>query len=268
MIGREINKYDKIGKNYNRTRKADLYLTERLFHHLNPQKTGKYLDIGCGTGNYTIALSQKGIDFIGVEPSDKMLNKARAKNNRIEWKSGKAENIPLENETIDGVLVSLTIHHWTDLNKSFNEINRVLKMNGRFVLFTSTSEQMYGYWLNRYFPKMLKDSIEQMPKFAVIEENLMKNGFEIIETEKYFVRDDLEDLFLYAGKHDPQMYLNEQFRQGISSFSDLANLDEVESGLKKLAEDIEIGKIDEIIDEFENELGDYLFVIAKKKTEA
>ncbi|MBX3163806.1 MAG: hypothetical protein KF900_04950 [Bacteroidetes bacterium] len=31
-------KYDKIGTNYNSTRQADVYLTERLFHLLQPQK--------------------------------------------------------------------------------------------------------------------------------------------------------------------------------------------------------------------------------------
>ena len=55
-------KYDKIGINYNLTRKADNYLTERLYALLNPDKSGIYLDIGCGTGNYTIEFQKKGLD--------------------------------------------------------------------------------------------------------------------------------------------------------------------------------------------------------------
>ena len=46
-------KYDKIGIEYNLTRKADKYLTEQLLFHLNPKEHAQYLDIGCGTGNYT-----------------------------------------------------------------------------------------------------------------------------------------------------------------------------------------------------------------------
>jgi hypothetical protein len=43
---------------------------------------------------------------------------------------------------------SLTIHHWTDLKSGFSKLNKVLKPNGRIVIFTSTPKQMIGYWLN------------------------------------------------------------------------------------------------------------------------
>jgi predicted TPR repeat methyltransferase len=69
-------KYDKIGIGYNSTRQADPYLTERLLYHLQPKNNKLYLDIGCGTGNYTCALDDKGISFIGVEPSGEMLREA------------------------------------------------------------------------------------------------------------------------------------------------------------------------------------------------
>ncbi len=57
-------KYDAIGTNYNQTRKADPYLTEQLLKHLNPTKEGVYLDIGCGTGNYTNALREKDFSLL------------------------------------------------------------------------------------------------------------------------------------------------------------------------------------------------------------
>ena len=40
-------KYDKIGLDYNLTRKADKYLTAQLLYPLKPIKDGKYLDIRC-----------------------------------------------------------------------------------------------------------------------------------------------------------------------------------------------------------------------------
>jgi ubiquinone/menaquinone biosynthesis C-methylase UbiE len=260
-------KYDRIGKNYNQTRKADPYLAKRLFHHLKPESNGPYLDIGCGTGNYTNALNKMGIDFIGVEPSTGMLEKARDKNKQIDWREGKAENIPLEDDTVDGCLATLTTHHWNDLEKAFLEINRVLKPKGRIVIFTSNPELMKGYWLNHYFPKILAASISQMPSFETTEKALEKGNFKIIETEKYFVREDLEDLFLYSGKHTPKIYLQQHFRIGISSFTDLANASEVEDGLEKLKEDIETGKVKSVIKNYENDHGDYLFIVASQNRE-
>ena len=70
-------KYDDIGINYNETRSADPYIAERLLKNLNPKTNGLYLDIGCGTGNYTNELQKKGFNFIGIDPSKKMLEKAR-----------------------------------------------------------------------------------------------------------------------------------------------------------------------------------------------
>ena len=83
-------KYDKIGLNYNDTRSADPYITERLLKNLKPNINGIYADIGCGTGNYTIELQKKGFNFIGIDPSEKMLAKAKQKNQHINWVHGQA----------------------------------------------------------------------------------------------------------------------------------------------------------------------------------
>ena len=257
-------KYDNIGLNYNETRTADPYIAERLLKNLNPKANGLYLDIGCGTGNYTSTFQKKGFHFIGIDPSEKMLETAKLKNHHIDWKLGKVENIPLDSECIDGVIGSLTIHHWDDLEKGFTELFRVLKPNTNIVIFTSSPKQMKGYWLHHYFPKMLEDSIQQMPAFNIIKTTLANSGFSNLETELYNIKPNLKDLFLYCGKQNPKLYLNPTVRQGISSFSSLANKTEVEMGLKKLEIDIENNSIQTIMDAYNNELGDYLFIIGKK----
>lgn len=257
-------KYDTIGIDYNLTRTADRYLTEQLLHHLQPSTGGLYLDIGCGTGNYTHALQQKGLDFIGIDPSPLMLEKARIKNSQIDWRLGSAENTELSEGWVDGIIGSLTIHHWTNLKQGFAEMCRILKPSGRIVIFTSTPQQMKGYWLNHYFPKMLADSIEQMPSLAKVSAAMTASGLELLKSQKYSIRPDLEDHFLYCGKHDPERYFNDQIRQGISSFSALSNRSEVESGLAALRKDIDRGKFTEIMQSYENDLGDYLYVIGQK----
>lgn len=45
--------YDTIGKTYDSTRQADPEITQKLLELLCPIVGGKYLDIGCGSGNYT-----------------------------------------------------------------------------------------------------------------------------------------------------------------------------------------------------------------------
>jgi ubiquinone/menaquinone biosynthesis C-methylase UbiE len=261
--------YNKIGTAYNETRRADRFLTERFRRFLSPAANENYLDVGCGTGNYTCALAVgEDYKFYGVDPSETMLEKARLRNCNVIWQTGAAENLPFENEFFTGVIASLTIHHWKDLQKAFSEISRVLKSTGTFVLFTTLPEQTAAYWLTEYFPKMMKDSVDQLPPLSAIENALTKANLKIENRENYFVRDDLEDLFLYSGKPRPEIYLQAEIRRGISSFSNLANAEEVEKGLRRLSEDIESGKISEVIEKYKNNIGDYLFLVAGKTNQA
>lgn len=257
-------RYNKIGVGYNQTRKADPYLTERLTWLLSPTPNGIYLDIGCGTGNYTRAIAKNEFAFIGVEPSTEMLDKAKAIESSIEWQLGTAEDTKLESESIDGILATFTLHHWTDLNNGFAEMQRVLKPGGSMVILTSEPGQTARYWLAEYFPNMIADSVKWLPSLNNIVEAAQDAGFGTYKTEIYNVQPDLRDLFLYAGKHNPAIYLRPEVRKGISSFSVLSNAAEVEEGLKKLEADIETGRIKQVMASYEHDEGDYLFVKIEK----
>ena len=256
-----IAKYDKIGINYDLTRTADDYLVNQFKLLLNLKEDGTYLDIGCGTGNYTNGVYREHLNFIGVDPSIEMLSIAKKRNPQINWILGSAESLSLNDKSVEGVFGCMTIHHWSSLNDGFSELHRVLKGNGSMVIFTSTAEQMKNYWLNHYFPKMMSDSIKQMPAFSDIESALVKNGFAISEKNIYNIDNNLKDQFLYCGKNNPKIYLNQSVRKGISSFASLAYQAEVKSGLLQLESDINSQKIDEIIDSYKNDLGDYLFTV-------
>ncbi len=257
-------KYDTIGINYNQTRKADPYLAQQLRHHLAPRPDGRYLDIGCGTGNYTMMIQDGVYDFVGVDPSEEMLQQARRRSSDIDWRQGRAEQCGLPDASVDGIVASLTIHHWHNLAAGCREMWRVLRPGGRMVIFTSTPVQMRGYWLNHYFPKMLADSIQQMPARAVLERCLSEAGFDTISSTPYSIHPELIDLFLYCGKHQPERYLDARIRAGISSFADLANQAEVTQGLSRLQSDIGSGAITQIMANYANTDGDYLYLVASK----
>jgi SAM-dependent methyltransferase len=257
-------KYDKIGVGYNTTRKADPYLLGRMYDLLQPQPEQPYLDLGCGTGNYTIALHGMGLDIIGLDPSIEMLDKAQARAPEIKWLEGVAEELPFADGSFQGILASLTLHHWRDIRVGLSEAARVLRPGGRVVMFTATPQQMEGYWLRHYFPKMLADSTRLMPTLENIAEAIALGGLQLITTEKYFIQEDLQDWFLLAGKHNPSIYLQPEVRRGISSFAAVANADEVEHGLIHLAADIQSGKVKAVIDSYANQDGDYLFVVGEK----
>src|SRR5436309_2195846 len=111
-----MNLYDSVAINYNLTRKADPYIANKLFQLLNSsfQAEKEFLDVGCGTGNYTLKLSSLGLNFCGIDPSIKMIEIAKVQSNKIDWKVESAEQISYSSSRFSGILAVLTIHHWRD----------------------------------------------------------------------------------------------------------------------------------------------------------
>ena len=256
--------YNNIGATYNLTRRADPYLSERIFTHLSPNSSGLYLDIGCGTANYLKALTDKGLHFYGVDPSENMLDQAKAKNIPATFINATAENIPLADNFFDGAIAILTLHHWKNMLKGLQEVNRVLKPKARLVLFSFTPEQMRGYWLCHYFPKMMERCIPMTPEIPGMEELFNESGFSLVKTEKYFIKNDLQDHFLYSNKHFPESYLSAEIRNNASSFRAFSDPQEVTQGVLALEEDIKSGEINSVINAYANDRGDYLFFVVEK----
>jgi ubiquinone/menaquinone biosynthesis C-methylase UbiE len=256
--------YDKIGKTYDHTRKADSEIVRRILNHLSPCFSGRYLDIGCGSGNYTEAIFRNGFNIRGIDISEEMLEKARKKHPEIEWIKGDARSLPLPNGIFDGATCILATHHIKDIETAFREAFRVIT-KGNFVIFTSFPEQIENFWLNEYFPNLMKKASTVMHRNEEIFTALKAAGFKNIKTDKFFVSNDLQDWFLHAGKYRPHIYLDPMVRSGISTFALEANQEEIVKGLESLKQDIASGKIDQIIQSYENDLADYTFVISQKE---
>jgi len=255
-------RYNTIGKDYNTTRRADPFIVERLYAMLAPIPAGIYLDIGCGTGNYLTAFSHKGLQFIGVDPSEVMLQQAKAKNDHTVFIQAKAESLSLPGAHFDGTIAVLTMHHWDDIGKGLMEVHRVLKPGAHMACFSFTPQQVMGYWLRHYFPEMIERSSRTIPAWNEMEQLLLNAGFSHVETEPYFIKEDLQDNFLYSHKTRPEQYLRQEIRNNISSFTSFSDRGEVAKGLLQLETDINSGKIKEIMKNYENEIGDYLFIQA------
>ena len=257
--------YNSIGTGYNNKRTADPYLAKRLYENVVSEAKSPYLDIGCGTGNYTIALQNKGLDMWGIDPSSKMLETAQAKSDICRWVLGSAESIPIEDGFFEGITGILTLHHWKDFTAAFKELYRILKPGGKMVFFSSTPQQMEHYWLNHYFKTMLRDSIVQMPSYETIAAAAGNAGFTMLPAEPYRIQDNLQDHFLYVGKNRPELYFDEAVRNGISSFASLANAKEVAEGLAQLRTDIDNRTFEAVRSRYNNAGGDYIFIKAIKE---
>ena len=255
--------YDRIGVGYDATRRADPYIVSRLLHHLGSSSRRYCLDLACRTGNYTAAIAAAGNRVIAIDQSAVMLEGSREKSPCVTWIRSNADALPFAAASFDGAISTLAHHHFPDIDAAFAEVFRVLKPESRFVIFTFTPEQMRGYWLNEYFPTICQRAIDQARRLET-PNRLARAGFLEIAAELYEVRTDLQDLFMYSGKHEPSRYLDPRVRAGISGFAVNPDNPEIASGCVRLADDIKSGGFEAVATRYRNHLGDYVFFAARR----
>jgi ubiquinone/menaquinone biosynthesis C-methylase UbiE len=254
--------YDHIGSTYAGSRRADPVIAACLARELRLTADGAYLDVACGTGNYTQALSRQGGAWTGVDVSAVMLAQARQKSGHMVWVQASADALPFPDACFDGALCTLGIHHFSGLDRPFAQVRRTLR-TGAFVIFTGLAEQMRAYWLCHYFPQMMARSIAKMPTQAQIRQALSRAGFASVNFTPFMVTNSLQDLFLYSGKHRPQLYLDDAIRSNISSFAQLTSTTELADGLDRLRHDLQTGAFSSVQARYEDSLGDYAVVTAE-----
>ncbi|ASJ12584.1 class I SAM-dependent methyltransferase [Thermococcus thioreducens] len=97
-------------------------------------KSGKALDLGCGTGNYTLELKKRGFDVIGLDASEGMLGVARSKG--LNCIKGDAYSLPFPDESFDLVLSVTMFEFIYEPEIVVAEISRVLKPGGEVIIGT------------------------------------------------------------------------------------------------------------------------------------
>jgi demethylmenaquinone methyltransferase/2-methoxy-6-polyprenyl-1,4-benzoquinol methylase len=126
-----------------------------------------YLDVACGTGDISALLRKRNPSsaVIAMDPNLDMLQKGREKQANkgvigIEWRQGSAEQIPLEDNSVDVVTISFGLRNVTDKERSLKEFFRVLKPGGQFLCLEfskvehSLLSQLYSMYSNEIIPRL------------------------------------------------------------------------------------------------------------------
>jgi ubiquinone/menaquinone biosynthesis C-methylase UbiE len=94
-------------------------------------------DIGAGTGFITEELVQNGLKVIAVDQSEAMLEelgKKFSQFDKVEYRKGVFNNLPLQNETVDFVFANMYLHHVELPQVAIEEMVRILKPGGKVVI--------------------------------------------------------------------------------------------------------------------------------------
>jgi ubiquinone/menaquinone biosynthesis C-methylase UbiE len=107
------------------------------------------LDIGCGAGHVSVALSPISQQVTAYDLTQSMLEqvtilaKERQLSN-IVTQLGNADTLPFADATFDIIVTRYSAHHWQNPQQALREIRRVLKSGGMFLLSDVVSPEYYA----------------------------------------------------------------------------------------------------------------------------
>jgi demethylmenaquinone methyltransferase / 2-methoxy-6-polyprenyl-1,4-benzoquinol methylase len=100
------------------------------------------LDVAAGTGDFARELRRQGQRAVATDLSYNMLHTARGVEPRVQ---ADASRLPFRWGAFDGVTCGYALRNFTDLEKTFSEMARVLRPGGRLSLL-EVAEPTAGVW--------------------------------------------------------------------------------------------------------------------------
>lgn len=118
----------------------------------------RVLDACCGTGDLALADLHAGAARVtGLDFSERMLERARAKSSEVEWVQGDALALPFPDDSFDGATVGFGVRNLDDLEAGLRELRRVLRQGGRLGILEITRPRgllrpFYKLWFDGLIP--------------------------------------------------------------------------------------------------------------------
>lgn len=179
---------------------------DKAFEILGKKALTQITDVATGTGDLLIywreQAKKNGVDiekYVGIDPSVGMLDVARKKVDFAQFIEGKAQDLPIEDESTDVISISYGIRNVVDRMEALHEFNRALKPNGIVMILEFTKQDRSGmvdkvvdFGMKKVLPrvgglisknyeayKYLPESIEEFLTTDMLAKELEEAGFEM-----------------------------------------------------------------------------------------
>ena len=201
--------YDKIALDYARHRQVHPEVLRSLATTSGVGCDSRVLEVGCGTGNYVLALERvAGVDGWGIDPSKGMLDRAKERSGDIHFQVGRAEILEFPTNFFDLVFSVDLIHHVGDQLAYFREAYRVLAVGGRLCTVTDSE------WIIRhrqplaiYFPETVQPELDRYPRISELSHLMELVGFIGEIEERVEFTSQLTDAQAYRDKAFSALHL-------------------------------------------------------------
>jgi SAM-dependent methyltransferase len=174
--------YDDLAEDYAKHRTIHPGVLRALLSTSHLSESSRVLEVGCGTGNYLAALqSVSACAASGVDPSEKMLTKARARGFPASLHRGRAEKLDFPDASFDLVFSVDVIHHVVGRAEYYAEAYRVLGDGGRLCTVTDSRETIRKREpLAVYFPETIAVELARYPQMEAQCEMMTDAGFRAV----------------------------------------------------------------------------------------
>ena len=167
----------------------------------DPLPYGTALELGAGTGFFSLNLKQAGVlDEVHVtDLSPGMVEAAQANADmlgfHVEGRVADAERIPYEDNTFDVVVGHAVIHHIPDVEAAFREMLRVLKPGGRFVIAGEPTR--IGDWYARRLGQLTWAAATRITHLPPLRERWAKEQEQLDESSRAAALEAVVDLHTF-----------------------------------------------------------------------
>jgi len=159
--------YNKFNEDKRLTRRHGVieYITSMKYIHqfLEEKQNAKIIDIGAGTGRYSVALAEEGYDVTAVELCNSNLGKLKAKRSTVKAFKGTATNLKkFQDDTYDITILFGPMYHLLtheEKLQALKEAKRVTKKGG--IIFVAYIMNEYSILTYGFKEKHVKECVEQ-----------------------------------------------------------------------------------------------------------
>jgi demethylmenaquinone methyltransferase/2-methoxy-6-polyprenyl-1,4-benzoquinol methylase len=156
----------------------------------------RVLDAACGTGDLALAALDAGAgSVVGVDFSERMLERARRKSSAVDWVHGDLLALPFDDGSFDAATVGFGVRNLADLDGGLGELRRVLRPGGRLAILEITRPRgvlrpFFSLWFERLVPAAgrvlpggeayayLPASVRRFPGAEELAARLRASGFD------------------------------------------------------------------------------------------
>jgi SAM-dependent methyltransferase len=157
------------------------------------------VDVGCGTGDYLLALFQRRPmhNYSGCDLSPKMLAQARARCPQAKLEMANADQqLPGGDDTADLVYSVDVLHHLQNYGRYFSECARILRPGRTLIVITDAEEDIRVRTLAALFPETLPINLERYPSAGQLVSTALDAGLRLVSRRRVRGYIDLDDRFM------------------------------------------------------------------------